>query len=72
MGSRLLFLLRLRWVREDEDRELETPLDQLKNYVEDTFIKPNVETLVSCSASVCSVWGAGTRARYQKEPMPQW
>lgn len=35
-----------RWVREDEDRELETPLDQLKNYVEDTFIKPNVETLV--------------------------
>lgn len=50
-----------RWVPEDEAIQFETPLDQLKQNIQDTLIKPNQEALVpqllliwSCLDSCCS------------------
>ena len=36
-----------RWVPQDEAVQFETPLDQLKQNIQDTLIKPNQEALVS-------------------------
>ena len=50
-----------RWVPQDEAVQFETPLDQLKQNIQDTLIKPNQEALVSqlllirsCLDSCCS------------------
>lgn len=44
--SSLIFSL-LRWLSEDEAIEFETPLDRLKQNIEDSLIKPNQEALVA-------------------------